>query len=42
MCSLCYKGVQGQLGDAITEARIIHPPCHEKCADNAEPATEMR
>jgi hypothetical protein len=38
MCSQCYKGVQarGQLGDARIEARIIHPPCHEKCADNNE------
>jgi hypothetical protein len=36
------KECRGQLGDAITEARMIHPPFHEKCTDNAEAATEMR
>ncbi len=42
MCSSCYKGVQGPPRDAITEARMIDPPCYEKCADSAEAATEMR
>jgi len=36
------KECRVQFGDTITEARMIHPPCHEKCADNAEAATEMR
>jgi len=36
------KECRRQLGDAITEARMIDPSCHEKCADNAEAATEMR
>ena len=32
----------GAAKDAITEARVIDLPCHEKCADGAEAATEMR
>jgi hypothetical protein len=42
MCPSCYTGVQEPARDAITEARMIDPPCHEKCADSAEDATEMR
>jgi hypothetical protein len=42
MCSSCYTGVQEPARDTITEARMIDPPCYEKCADSAEAATEMR
>ena len=36
------KECREHLRDAITEARMIDPPCYEKCADSAEAATEMR
>jgi hypothetical protein len=42
MCSLCYTGVQEPARVAITEARMIDPPCYEKCADSAESVAEMR
>ena len=31
---------RSRLRGAITEARMIDPPCYEKCADSAESATE--